>query len=363
MIRYRFGLSIKFVICNFILLLYRIIFILAILLLKLILFIPIFIYKIIFFINHYNNYVVFHIYKKYVIIKLSLIEINTLEELVMYKINDFKFDIIFHNDMNIPINMKKFEINENNSTYQYDLYITDQITIKETSFQINKSNIKISINNDLEKRYLFIEGYNQPYALYEELDNTHACIYLQKDYVHMMNIDTMFVSLLALERRMYQFNHFILHSSFVLLNGKAILFTAPSGTGKSTQADLWNKYRNTRTINGDRTLIVKEDNTYYACGWPICGSSEICFNEKYPISCIVVLSQGKENTIVNLEYKEAFKKLLSEITINYHNSDYVNKSMDFIDDLLKSINIYHLSCTISEDAVLCLENKLKEDNL
>ena len=281
----------------------------------------------------------------------------------MYKINNFIFKIFFHNDFITPKNINKFKINKGNQSFQYNIHITDKITINESSFELSKSNIKISVNENLEKRYLYIIGDKMPYAIYEETDDAHADIHIHKDYVHLMNIDTMFVSLLALERRMYQLNHFILHSSFMLLNGKAVLFTAPSGTGKSTQADLWNKYRNTRTINGDRTLIVKENNTYYACGWPICGSSEICFNEKYPISCIVVLSQGKENSIVQLDYKTSFKKLLSEITINYHNGDFVNKAMDFIDDLVKNINIYHLSCTISEDAVLCLENKLKDDDL
>ena len=162
---------------------------------------------------------------------------------------------------------------------------------------------------------------------------------------------------------MYFLNKFILHSAYMLHNGEAILFSAPSGTGKSTQADLWTKYRGTRTINGDRTLISKENDQYFANGWPVCGSSRICFNETYPLKCIVFLSQAKENRIEKLDYKTKVKKLISELTINYHYAPFVNKVMDFIDDLIEHVPIYHLECDISENAVICLENQLKEDKI
>lgn len=278
----------------------------------------------------------------------------------MFKINNFIFKINNPYSIPLPINMNKFICHDINYNYIYDIEVNDIIDVYEDSFHYTKDNIKIIINHSLEKRYLYIPGYPSPYAVCEEISDNHSIIKIQKDFVDSMSIDTMFVSLLSLERRMYQYNQYILHSSFVLYNDTAILFTAPSGTGKSTQADLWHKYRNTRTINGDRSLLVKKDNCYYACGWPICGSSEICFNEMYPISSIVVLSQGKENKIEEMDTKDKFKKLLSEITINYHNTDFVMKAMDFIEDITSHIPIYHLTCTISEDAVKCLENKIKK---
>lgn len=281
----------------------------------------------------------------------------------MYQINQFTFNIINHNNIKMPENINKFKITASDSSYQYDIYVTDKIEVKENQFLLNKNNIKICRNGKLEKRYLKIIGDIRPYAVSEETDENHTAIYIHKDYVTMMNIDTMFISTLSLERRMNDFHQYILHSAYMIHNNRAILFTAPSGTGKSTQASLWEKYRGSRVINGDRALISKESNCYYANGWPICGSSEICYNEKYPLSCIVVLSQGKENTIKELSYKEAFKKLLSELTINYHNSLFVNEAMNFIEDLISNVRIYHLTCDISENAVKCLEEKLKEDNL
>ncbi|MEI3148349.1 MAG: PqqD family protein [Merdibacter sp.] len=126
---------------------------------------------------------------------------------------------------------------------------------------------------------------------------------------------------------------------------------------ESTQAKLWADHRGARTINGDRTLLCKEDGVYQACGWPICGSSQICYNEQYPLACIVVVVKGKENEVIELDYKQRVKRLISELTINYHYADFVNAAIDFIDDLAKTTKIYQLTCDISEDAVRCLEGR------
>lgn len=279
----------------------------------------------------------------------------------MYQIKDFTFQIHNHHHIKIPLNMNQFQ-SQQDPYYHYDIYLTKQIEVPRIRFDFNKETIKIIKNGDLETRYLYIHGDQRPYALCVEIDKTHSLIYIHQDYQQYMDIDTMFISLLSLERRIQQYHHYILHCSYMIKDNKAILFSAPSGTGKSTQASLWEKYRQARVINGDKCLISKEED-YFANGWPICGSSEICFNESYPLLCIVVLSQGKENKIEKLSYKEAFKKILSELTINYHNSQYVNEAMNFIDDLLLHIPIYHLTCDISENAVICLENQLKQDHL
>lgn len=281
----------------------------------------------------------------------------------MFQIKDFKFNIINHDHIIMPENMNKFIVDEDKANYIYDIYVTDDIKVIEDSFIISKDTIRIVNKNNLEKRYLYIKGDIRPYAVCEETSNSHSIIYVHQFYVQLMFADTMFISLLSLERRMNDYHLYTLHSAYMIYNNKSILFSAPSGTGKSTQADLWVKYRGARVINGDKSLLSKEDDGYYANGWPICGSSEICFNERYPLSCIVVLSQGKENNIVELGYKDAFKKILSELTINYHNSSFVNNAMNFIDDLLLHVKVYHLTCNISEDAVKCLEEILKKNNI
>ena len=281
----------------------------------------------------------------------------------MYKLNNFIFEIKNPDNIPLPENLSKFYIDSKEYDYIYELYVVDDINIIEDKFTINKDKIKVIVNNGLEKRYLVIPGDIHPYAVSEEIDLKHTIVHIRKSYVHMMIFDTMFASLLSLERRMLKYNNFILHSSYMVVDNKAILFSAPSGTGKSTQANLWEKYRHASVINGDRSLLTFEDNKLYACGWRICGSSEICFNEKYEVSCIVLLSQAKENNIEKVDYKTSVKRILGEITINYHNALFVNSALDFIDKIISKVPIYHLACDISENAVKCLENQIMEDKL
>ena len=173
-----------------------------------------------------------------------------------------------------------------------------------------------------------------------------------------MHIDPMFTSLLALERRLVKKNSMILHCAYVEYQGEAILFSAPSETGKTTQANLWEKYRGSRTVNGDRSLLGKINGRWTAQGWPVCGTSEVCNNEAIPIKAVVMLSQAKENKAEIMTPGHAFSLLYSQITVNKWNSiDHIH-ILDLIEDFLGSVPVLHLGCTISEEAVICLEKVL-----
>ena len=76
------------------------------------------------------------------------------------------------------------------------------------------------------------------------------------DYVRgmesYMNHSHNLCDLLGLETLLLKYDGLLLHSSFIRWRGEGILFSAPSGTGKSTQADLWVKYEDAEILNGDR---------------------------------------------------------------------------------------------------------------
>ena len=277
----------------------------------------------------------------------------------MYKIGDFIFELNVDEKL-ISNHIKKFAVSNMQPNYYYDIQIVDEIKITDTNFIAQNQKVKVVQNNNLEKRYLSFDYDPIPYALYEEVDELHAKILVHKNYLKHFNpeVEPMFISLLALERHLYPLHSYILHSAYMIKDNEAILFTAPSGTGKSTQADLWVKYRNARVINGDRSLLMQKEEDFTVHGFPVCGSSEICFNESYPIKAIVILSQGKENVISKPDKNEVIKKLFREITINYHDTTFFDSALSFIEDLYDHIPIYSLQCDISENAVLCLEKVL-----
>ncbi len=278
-----------------------------------------------------------------------------------YRIGNFSFRLSSDSDMVIPKMFQKFQKTESEPQYHYEIELTDELpTMKDPL--IKRTDIAIKTTSTGEDRLLGVKGSDLPYAYYSELDSKSAKIYLDEKELDNMQFDPMFMSLLAMERQQMKRNCFILHCAYIEYKKQAILFSAPSETGKTTQANLWEKYVNTRTINGDRALLSIEDGKLIANGWPVCGSSEICENERFPVKAIVMLSQGSENRIRKLSGREAFIQLYSQITTNTWNTDFVNCAVNFIEDILQTIPVYHLSCTISKEAVDVLQNELIKTN-
>ncbi|MCI5648171.1 MAG: hypothetical protein MR332_01865 [Fusicatenibacter sp.] len=196
------------------------------------------------------------------------------------------------------------------------------------------------------------------YACYQEISERQAEVLLSVPEISGLHIDPVFSSMFALERHMIKRNSLILHCAYMVYLRKAILFSAPSGTGKSTQAELWDRYRGSRTVNGDRALLRKINGAWSACGWPVCGTSGICELEDTPIHAIVMLRQGEDNHIEKLSPIQAFTELYAQITINQWNRVFVQRAMELIEDLIGQVPVYQLTCNMTEDAVRCLEHTL-----
>ncbi len=281
----------------------------------------------------------------------------------LFNVGGFRFEICADSDLIIPDMFRKFTIADGNADPDYVFRISNAAEIIEDPADIEsvitrKQDLTVGASAAGEYRFISIKGLAGYYARYREVSDSYAEILIREDFRENLNLDTIFTSLFALERHMMKRKHFVLHCSFMVHQGEAILFSAPSETGKTTQANLWQKYRGSRTVNGDRALLSIEDGKLYADGWPVCGSSEICENERFPVRAIVMLSQGTKNQIRRISGREAFFQLYSQVTINSWNQEFVNSGMDFIEEILKNVPVYHLSCTISEKAVEVLESTL-----
>lgn len=150
-------------------------------------------------------------------------------------------------------------------------------------------------------------------------------------------------------------SRFVLHASFVLHNGEAILFTGASGIGKSTQAELWNHTRGADIVNGDRTLISFLDGKAVAHGFINCGSSDICKNISAPIKTVVILSQSTENAVWEPDGIEAFKALICQCAYEVTSRRQVEKIVSLIAEFTSNVKILRLDCTNTPSAVECLE--------
>ena len=210
----------------------------------------------------------------------------------------------------------------------------------------------LSFNEKILETYLYSEN--------EKADITLS-IPKEMEAEHEIFVRTNIWNYLAFEDVLINHQGFILHSSFISWQNNGILFTAPSGTGKSTQADLWKKYEDADIYNGDRTIIRKIDGKYYGFGSPYAGSSGIYRNESAPIKAIVVIEQGPDNVIRRLRGREAFLPLFRETLMNTWNKEYMEKMTDLLMDAAFQIPVYHLSCRPDQDAVDTVKNEILKE--
>ena len=143
---------------------------------------------------------------------------------------------------------------------------------------------------------------------------------------------------------------FFLHASAVVSEDWAYLFSAPSGTGKSTHTALWtNLYPGSYILNDDKPVIWPDKGRITAWGTPFSGKSDLQVNRGVPLKGICFLKQAGENRIRPVPPAEALALLLGN-TWRPENSCDMARLLDMIGQVAASIPVYELSCTQSAEA-------------
>lgn len=152
-------------------------------------------------------------------------------------------------------------------------------------------------------------------------------------------------------RYLLLFDGFMMHSSAICYDGRAYLFSAPCGTGKSTHTGLWQKYLGEDKvvyINDDKPAIRKIDGKFYAYGTPFSGKKDLSTNIKVPLGGIVYLSRAEEPSIKRISVVEAIKNLLWQTARPYSEKG-MDKMLNLFEELLENVPIYEMGCNISEE--------------
>ena len=163
---------------------------------------------------------------------------------------------------------------------------------------------------------------------------------------------------IGMETLLLQHHGLLLHASLIKYKGKALAFAGPSGVGKSTQADIWHTFLGADIINGDRTALRKEGDSWYAYGCPYAGTSGIYKNDCAPLAAIVLLGQAEENCLRQLTVGEAFRYLYPEFSVHHWQRHFVEKATDLCLQLFAHTPIYLLECRPEESAALLVKKGL-----
>ena len=144
----------------------------------------------------------------------------------------------------------------------------------------------------------------------------------------------------------------VLHASSISCHGKGIAFTAPSGTGKSTHTQLWEKYKpGTFILNDDMPVIRIIDNKPVIYGTPWSGSKIKYRNASAPLTAIVLLERAQQNSIIRVDPKEALKGLMPRLVLPYYDQTLMELAIKTLDDIIKLVPVYRLKCRPDVEAV------------
>ena len=163
-------------------------------------------------------------------------------------------------------------------------------------------------------------------------------------------------------RQLVPFSAMVLHSSAIMLDGYAYLFSAPCGTGKSTHTSMWLEEFGDKAqiLNDDKPALRLEDGRWYAYGTPWSGKTAQNINTRVPLGGICVLTRGETNEIAPFGGIMATLAILEQ-TVRPGFAESRGQLMELLDNLLGSVPVWKLKCTPTREAAIVSHKALSEE--
>lgn len=159
----------------------------------------------------------------------------------------------------------------------------------------------------------------------------------------------------AIAVRMLDYDTLLFHGSALSLDGVGYLFTAKSGTGKSTHARLWRERFGERVtmVNDDKPFLRITEKGILVCGSPWDGKHRLSNNIEVPLKAICILNRDEGNHIESARAGMVYPALLQQA---YRPSDPMGmaKTLELVDRLAAGTELYILGCNMSPDAPLAV---------
>lgn len=190
-----------------------------------------------------------------------------------------------------------------------------------------------------------------------ERSGNHLKAYMDTSLLPKITV-AQFLSGAKADKLLPEKNKVMLHCAYVLYQNQALLFCAPSGTGKSTQAAFWHQVRRSDTINEDRAIIGKSHGRYYAHGCWAMGHGDVCRNVSAPVRAIILLGQGKKNHVYRLHAVDAITRIIPQCSFDDRSNIQCQKIIEIVADMISCIPVWGYDCINNESSVEELEKYL-----
>ena len=160
--------------------------------------------------------------------------------------------------------------------------------------------------------------------------------------------------------RMPDYDTILFHGSCVAVDRVGYLFTAKSGTGKSTHTRLWRELLRERAVmvNDDKPLIRMTDAGAVICGTPWDGKHRLSTSIAVPLKALCILERAEKNTIRKISAAEAYPMLLQQ-AYRPLDSMALDKTLTLIDRLAASVSLWRLGCNTEIEAARAAYETMK----
>ena len=146
-------------------------------------------------------------------------------------------------------------------------------------------------------------------------------------------------------------DRFLLHGAVIQVDGKAYIFTARSGVGKTTHIRLWMERfgDSVRVVNGDKPILWKKDGLWLACGTPWCGKEHMTSLDCVPVAGLCFLERAQTNEIHPASPEETAQRIFRQIA-RPPQTELFLRELDLLADFLTSVPCWRMGCTPTQDA-------------
>lgn len=152
----------------------------------------------------------------------------------------------------------------------------------------------------------------------------------------------------------------LFHGSVVSVDNEGFLFTAKSGTGKSTHTRLWREYFGNRAvmINDDKPLIKITENEVRVYGTPWDGKHRISTNTSVSLKAVCIIERGAENEIHCISKYECQDMMIQQA---YRPSDPIKlvKTLSLVNELSDRTGLFRMKCNMDISAAETAYNLMK----
>lgn len=155
----------------------------------------------------------------------------------------------------------------------------------------------------------------------------------------------------AIAERLPAYDRVLFHGSTLALDGRGVLFTAKSGTGKSTHTRLWRERftDRVRMINDDKPFLHIGEDAVRVFGNPWRGKHGLGENLSAPLEAICFVCRGEENRIEPISARDLFPVLLQQ-TYSPEDLEMMVRTLALVQRLSRNVRLYRLSCNMDPEA-------------